>query len=83
LPFGDIGEAFRLLDADRNAPSTSVASYDGRCPRVSQQHAAVPSLWSAAANDPLAAAIESIFHAIVTYGVEYRRLLTDARNAVR
>lgn len=83
LPFGDIGEAFRLLDADRNAPSTSVASYDGRFPRVSQQHAAVPSLWSAAANDPLAAAIESIFHAIVTYGVEYRRLLTDARNAVR
>ena len=42
---------------------------------------AVPALWSAAAGDPLAAALESLFHAMVTVGVDYRRLLSEVRDA--
>jgi hypothetical protein len=53
LPFADLGEAFRLLSADPHVRRTTVASYDGRHEHLSQQHMAVPALWSAAADDPL------------------------------
>jgi hypothetical protein len=81
LPFNDLGEAFRLLRADPRVRSTTVASYDGRYERISQQHMAVPALWSAAATDPLGAALESLFHAMVTFGNDYRRLLSEVREA--
>ena len=42
---------------------------------------AVPALWSAAAEDPLRAALESVWHAIVTFGINYRRLLSELREA--
>jgi len=61
LPFADLGEAFRLLDADPHVRRTTVASYDGRHDHISQQHMAVPALWSAAADDPLGAGLESLF----------------------
>jgi hypothetical protein len=80
-PFADLAEAFRLLRADPHLPATAVASYDGRHQRVSQQHMAVPALWSAAAHDPLAAGLESLFHAMVTFGIDYRRLLSEVREA--
>ena len=48
LPFADLGEAFRLLRADPHVRRTTVASYDGRHEHLSQQHMAVPALWSAA-----------------------------------
>ena len=42
---------------------------------------AVPALWSAVAGDPLRAGLESLFHAMVTVGIEYRRLLSELRDA--
>jgi hypothetical protein len=81
LPFADLGEAFRMLRADPHVRRTTVASYDGRHEHVSQQHMAVPALWSAAANDPLGAGLESLFHAMVTVGIDYRRLLSEVRDA--
>jgi len=81
LPFADLGEAFRLLDADPHVRRTTVASYDGRDEHISQQHMAVPALWSAAADDPLGAGLESLFHAMVTFGIDYRRLMSEVREA--
>ena len=51
--------------------------YDGRHEHVSQQHMAVPALWSAAAEDSL----ESMFHAMVAAGIDYRRVLSEVRDA--
>jgi hypothetical protein len=81
LPFTDLGEAFRLLEGDPHVRRTSVASYDGRIESLSQQHMAVPALWSAATGDPLGGALESLFHAMVTFGTGYRRLLSEVRDA--
>jgi hypothetical protein len=81
LPFADLGEVFRLLSADPHVRRTSVASYDGRHEHISQQHMAVPALWSAAAADPLGAGLESLFHAMITFGIDYRRLLSEVREA--
>ena len=80
LPF-DLCEAFRLLRADRRVRFTTVTSYDGQLENVSQQHMAVPTLWSAAADDPLKAALESLWHAIGTFGIDYRSLLAEVREA--
>ena len=81
LAFADLREAFRLLDADPHVRRTTVASYDGRHEHVSQQHMAVPALWSAAADDPLRAGLESLFHAMVTFGIDHQRLLSEVREA--
>jgi hypothetical protein len=81
LPIAGLDEAFRLLGADPRVRSTTVVSYDGRHERISQQHMAVPALWSAAANDPLAGGLESLFHAMVTIGIDYPRLLSEVRDA--
>jgi hypothetical protein len=81
LPFADLGGAFRLLDADPHVRRTTVASYDGQFEHVSPQHMAVPALWSAAAEDRLRAGLESLFHAMVTFGIEYQRLLSEVREA--
>jgi hypothetical protein len=64
LPFADLREAFGLLDADSRVRRTTVASDDGRHEHVSQQHMAVPALWSAAADDPLGAGLECLFQAL-------------------
>jgi hypothetical protein len=42
---------------------------------------AVPALWSAAVDDALRAGLESLYHAVVTYGIDYRRLLSEVREA--
>jgi hypothetical protein len=78
-PFDNHRQAFQALRGDARAPRTAVASFDGRHQRVSQQHAAIPSLLAAAAADPLAAAVEAIFHAIVTAGSGYPILLAELR----
>jgi hypothetical protein len=80
LPF-DLREAFRLLRADSRVRFTTVTSYDGQLENVAQPHMAVPTLWSAAADDPLKAALESLWHAIGTFGIDYRRLLSEVREA--
>jgi hypothetical protein len=40
---------------------------------------AIPALFAAAAADTLAAAVETIFHAIVTAGSDYQTLLAELR----
>jgi hypothetical protein len=79
-PFDDYSHAFQALRDDRRAPQTSVASHDGRHSRISQQHMAIPSVFAAARTEPLAAAVEAIFHAVVTFGSGYRKLLTELRH---
>jgi hypothetical protein len=81
LPFADLRETFRLLRADPHVRFTTVTSYDGQLENVSRQHMAVPALWSAAADDPLRAALESVWHAITTFGIDYRLLLSELREA--
>jgi hypothetical protein len=78
-PFDEHATAFQLLRTDARVPRTTVPSYDGRHDRVSQQHAALPVLWSAAAADPLTAGLESLFHATVTFGNQYPQLLLELR----
>ena len=81
LPFADLGEVFRLLHADLHVRRTTVASYDGWCDHVPRQHMAVAALWLAGAENPLAAALESLFHAIVTAGIDYESVLSEVREA--
>lgn len=81
LPLADHNAAFQLLNTDPRVPRTAVASWDGRHDRISQQHAALPALRAAAADEPLAAAVETLFHAVVTFGSGYARLLADLREA--
>jgi hypothetical protein len=81
LPLADLCGAFRLLSADPHVRRTTVPSYDGRHEHISQQRMAVPALWSAAAEDPLRAGLESLFHAIVMFGIDHRRLLSEVRGA--
>ncbi|GAA2975140.1 hypothetical protein [Actinokineospora diospyrosa] len=78
-PFDDHNAAFDLLIADPNAPHTTTTSLDGQRDNLSQQHMALPAVWSAAASDPLAAGLESLFHAMVAYGADYPALLAEVR----
>ncbi|WP_405647870.1 hypothetical protein [Streptomyces uncialis] len=52
-----------------------------RPPRMSQPHMAVPALFGAAGSDPLRAALDSVFAAVVTYGEDYPVLLREIRSA--
>lgn len=69
------------LSDDPDAPSTSVASYNGGHDRVSQQESALPALPFASPrmNPPLAAATSALFYAVVTTGPTYARLLAELR----
>lgn len=80
-PLDDHKAAFERLRTDSRVRRSAVRSYDGRHERFSQQHAALPALRAAAAADPLAAAVETVFHAIVTFGEGYPALLTEVRQA--
>jgi len=81
LLFANLREAFRLLDADPDVRRTTVASYDGQHEHVSRQHMALPALWAAAVGEPLGSGLESLFHALVTFGLDYRRFLSEVRDA--
>ncbi|WP_116114453.1 hypothetical protein [Amycolatopsis ruanii] len=80
-PFDDHVALFDRIGGDARVVYTTVSSYDGRHARVSQQHAALPAVCSAAAADPLAAAAETLFHATVTVGGGYPRLFAALRQA--
>lgn len=77
-PFHDHTSAWDVL-TDGSVPITTVVSWDGRHERISQQHAAIPALLSAAETDPLSAALGAIWHAGVTFGAGHPRLLADLR----
>ncbi|MFJ4767712.1 hypothetical protein ACIP88_01170 [Streptomyces uncialis] len=52
-----------------------------RPPRMSQPHMAVPALFGAAESDPLRAALDSVFAAVVTYGEDHPAFLREVRAA--
>ncbi len=79
-PADDLTQAFDLLNNDSRVRYTTVRSYDDRHD-ISRQHAALPAVWSAAGADPLVAAMESLFHTIVTAGSDYPSVLAELRQA--
>ncbi|MFD4829812.1 hypothetical protein ACFWPV_08125 [Streptomyces uncialis] len=48
---------------------------------MSRPHMAVPAPFGAAGSDPLRAALDSAFAAVVTYGEDYPALLREIRSA--
>lgn len=76
----DVTQAFDLLNNDPRVRYTTVRSYDDRHD-LSRQHAALPAVWSAAHADPLVAAMESLFHTVVTAGRDYPGVLAELRQA--
>ena len=48
---------------------------------VSQPHMAIPAVVGAARADPLSAAVDAVYAAVVTYGENYRELLADIWSA--
>ena len=77
-PFDDMYAVWPHLETVR---TTTVRSYDGRHPRVSQQHSAVPALFATAEPDALRAALDAVYAAVVTYGRHYRTVLAELRMA--
>ncbi|WP_461086063.1 hypothetical protein [Streptomyces deserti] len=51
--------------------------------RMSQPHMAVPALLGAAEADPLQAALDAVYAAVVTYGEDYRALLREVWSVCR
>ncbi|MFE1794812.1 hypothetical protein ACFW9L_01455 [Streptomyces sp. NPDC059517] len=49
--------------------------------RVSQPHMALPAVTGAAEADPLQAALDAVYAAVVTYGEDYQALLDEVRAA--
>ncbi|MFK0173517.1 hypothetical protein ACIQU5_32520 [Streptomyces sp. NPDC090306] len=49
--------------------------------RISQPHFALPAVLAAAEPDPLKAALDSVWHAVNTYGERYPELLDEIRSA--
>lgn len=79
-PADDLAQAFDRLNNDPRVRYTTVRSYDDRHD-MSRQHAALPAVWSAAGVDPLVAAMESLFHTVVTAGSDYPGVLAELRQA--
>jgi hypothetical protein len=50
--------------------------------RISQPHMALPAVTGAAESDPLQAAFDAVFAAVVTYGEDYPALLTEVWSVV-
>ena len=49
-------------------------------PNCSQQAIALPAIPAAAHDDPLAAAVDTVYFAVLAYGDRHRDLLTNAAN---
>jgi hypothetical protein len=77
-PFDDMEATWERFFADPRVPSTVVTLPDGT-PNCSQQAMALPAMFAVTYEDPLAAAVETVFCATIAHGPEHRRLLSDAR----
>ncbi|MCI4066832.1 hypothetical protein MRQ36_31435 [Micromonospora sp. R77] len=82
--------AYQRLRSDPEVPHTTVplrrdrpASGASTVTRIHQQSAALPALLALADDDPLAAAIDAVYHAAIAYGDDRDSFLTDARAALR
>lgn len=70
-----------FMARDSTVVYTTVAAFDGGSMRHSRQHAALPALRGAAADDPLKAAMDALFAAAVSFGDQYSALFGDVRAA--
>jgi hypothetical protein len=77
-PFDDRARVWQLLHSDRRVPRTTVAPLRGGPGSKSQQHMAVPALFAAVHDDPLQAALDSLY-AAVAVGGSHRLLLDEVR----
>lgn len=70
--------------ASDSAPYTVMISFGPPDPslRVSQPHAALPAITGAAESDPLQAALDAVFAAVVTYGEDHPALLAEVWSEV-
>ena len=77
-PFDDRARVWQLLHSDRRVPRTTVTPLRGGPGIKSQQHMAVPALFAAVHDDPLQAALDSLY-AAVAVGGSHRLLLDEVR----
>jgi hypothetical protein len=81
-PFDGDRLPWDLLFSDAQIPSTTVTSPDGSTDNYCQQAMAFPALLSAREQDPLAAALDALWAAAVTFGYGRRQVLfTEVRQA--
>ena len=78
-PFDDHAQMWQRLWADQRVPRTTVTIPTGT-PNCSQQAIALPAIPAAANDDPLAAAVDTIYFAALAYGERHPDLLTAATN---
>ncbi|HEY2552147.1 MAG TPA: hypothetical protein VGI64_16390 [Streptosporangiaceae bacterium] len=70
-----------MLFSDPRVPRATVVSIDGRIPDLLRSAMAVPALFDAAGPDPLGAALQALYAAVVTFGRDnYPRLLEQVRH---
>ena len=80
-PFDDSAQAFRRLSGDER-PLRVVITHPGGAPGpISQKHAALPAVTGAADTDPLRAAIDALYAAVVTFGDDFRIVLAEVRGS--
>ncbi len=69
-----------LLLSDPRVPQTVVTLPHG-IPNVSQQATALPALTAAADPDPLRAALDALYAAVIAHGTGWREFVAEARGA--
>jgi hypothetical protein len=79
-PLDDHVQTWQLLRADQQVPHTVVTIPTGT-PNCSQQAAALPAIFAAARDNPLAAAVDALHAAAYAYGSDYSQLLNAAKTA--
>jgi hypothetical protein len=81
-PFDDNTEVWNRLLGDPQVPRTLVTTLDGRHDNALQQAMALPAIFGAHEEDPLAGALSAVRTAIVTYGRgNHPRLFAELRQA--
>lgn len=78
-PFDDIHEVWASWRRDPTLPRTLVDAPEGGERNRLQQAFALPSVRGAAAADPLRAAFDALYTAVVTVGSDYPALFADVR----
>jgi hypothetical protein len=76
-PFQDDQQPWEWMSTDERVPITMVTIPTGT-PNCSQQHIALPAIRAATHDDPLAAAVDTVYFAALAHGEDHRHLLTAA-----
>ncbi|MFI6345072.1 hypothetical protein [Streptomyces sp. NPDC050560] len=78
-PWGDPQRVWLELARLEPRMGDRLIAWEDGTRRVSQRHMALPVLWSAAAPDPLRAALESLWHSMAAFGTGTPGLLAEVR----